>query len=51
VMGFGSAVWDQLFKSARPVGLHPFRAFHAGFPRYERWKSGRPVVENRHRMR
>jgi putative iron-dependent peroxidase len=30
VMGFGSAVWDQLFKSSRPVGLHPFREFHAG---------------------
>jgi len=30
VMGFGSAAWDQLFKSARPAGLHVFREFHAG---------------------
>jgi putative iron-dependent peroxidase len=30
VMGFGSSAWDQLFKSARPAGLHPFREFHAG---------------------
>jgi len=30
VMGFGSAAWDQLFKTARPAGLHAFREFHAG---------------------
>jgi porphyrinogen peroxidase len=30
VMGFGSSAWDQLFKSARPGGLHVFREFHAG---------------------
>jgi putative iron-dependent peroxidase len=30
VMGFGSAAWDQLFKSARPAGLHVFREFYAG---------------------
>ena len=30
VMGFGSSAWDQLFKSARPAGLHAFREFHAG---------------------
>ena len=30
VMGFGSVAWDQLFKSARPAGLHVFREFHAG---------------------
>jgi putative iron-dependent peroxidase len=30
VMGFGSAAWDQLFKAARPAGLHAFREFHAG---------------------
>jgi len=30
VMGFGSSAWDQLFKSARPSGLHEFREFHAG---------------------
>jgi len=30
VMGFGSAAWDQLFKGARPAGLHAFREFHAG---------------------
>ena len=30
VMGFGSSAWDQLFKSARPAGLHGFREFHAG---------------------
>jgi porphyrinogen peroxidase len=30
VMGFGSTAWDQLFKSARPAGLHVFREFHAG---------------------
>jgi len=30
VMGFGSAAWDKLFKSARPAGLHVFREFHAG---------------------
>ena len=30
VIGFGSAAWDQLFKSARPAGLHVFREFHAG---------------------
>jgi len=30
VMGFGSSAWDQLFKSARPAGLHVFREFHAG---------------------
>jgi porphyrinogen peroxidase len=30
VMGFGSAAWDLLFKSARPAGLHVFREFHAG---------------------
>jgi putative iron-dependent peroxidase len=29
-MGFGSAAWDQLFKTARPAGLHAFREFHAG---------------------
>ena len=33
VMGFGSTAWDQLFKSARPAGLHVFREFHAG-PRH-----------------
>jgi putative iron-dependent peroxidase len=30
VMGFGSAAWDQLFKGARPAGLHAFREFHGG---------------------
>jgi len=30
VMGFGSAAWDQLFRAARPAGLHEFREFHAG---------------------
>jgi len=30
VMGFGSSAWDQLFKTARPAGLHVFREFHAG---------------------
>jgi len=30
VIGFGSSGWDQLFKSARPSGLHEFREFHAG---------------------
>src|ERR1700682_4570371 len=30
VMGFGSAVWDQLFRSGPPAGLHVFREFHAG---------------------
>jgi putative iron-dependent peroxidase len=30
VIGFGSTGWDQLFKSARPAGLHMFREFHAG---------------------
>src|SRR5438132_13900800 len=30
VMGFGSAAWDQLFKGARPAGLHAFREFHRG---------------------
>ena len=30
VMGFGSAAWDELFKAARPAGLHVFREFHAG---------------------
>jgi putative iron-dependent peroxidase len=30
VMGFGSDGWDQLFKSARPAGLHVFRELHAG---------------------
>jgi putative iron-dependent peroxidase len=30
VMGFGSNAWDQVFKSARPAGLHPFKEFHAG---------------------
>ena len=30
VVGFGSSAWDQLFKSARPAGLHGFREFHAG---------------------
>jgi porphyrinogen peroxidase len=30
VMGFGSTALDQLFKSARPAGLHVFREFHAG---------------------
>ena len=30
VLGFGSSAWDQLFKSARPAGLHGFREFHAG---------------------
>jgi putative iron-dependent peroxidase len=30
VMGFGSGAWDQLFKSARPAGLHLFRELHAG---------------------
>jgi putative iron-dependent peroxidase len=30
VMGFGSAAWDGLFKSARPAGLHGFREIHAG---------------------
>jgi putative iron-dependent peroxidase len=29
-MGFGSAAWDQLFRAARPAGLHAFREFHAG---------------------
>ena len=29
VMGFGSAAWDQLFKSARPAGLHVFQEIHA----------------------
>ncbi len=29
VMGFGSDAWDQLFKSARPAGLHVFRELHA----------------------
>jgi len=30
VMGFGSAAWDQFFKSARPAGLHVFREIRAG---------------------
>ena len=30
VIGFGSGAWDQLFKSARPSGLHEFRELHAG---------------------
>jgi putative iron-dependent peroxidase len=30
VMGIGSNAWDQVFKSARPAGLHPFKEFHAG---------------------
>ncbi len=30
VMGFGSDAWDQLFKSARPAGLHVFRELHVG---------------------
>jgi putative iron-dependent peroxidase len=30
VIGFGSDAWEQLFKSARPAGLHVFREFHAG---------------------
>jgi putative iron-dependent peroxidase len=29
VIGFGSAAWDGLFKSARPSGLHVFREIHA----------------------
>jgi len=30
VLGFGSEAWDRLFSSApRPLGLHPFREFHA----------------------
>ncbi len=30
VMGFGSSAWDQLFKSARPAGLHPFKEIRSG---------------------
>jgi putative iron-dependent peroxidase len=30
VMGFGSMAWDQLFKSARPAGLHVLKEIHAG---------------------
>lgn len=30
VIGFGSNAWEQLFKSPRPAGLHPFKEFHAG---------------------
>jgi putative iron-dependent peroxidase len=27
---FGSAVWDRLFESPRPLDLHPFRELHSG---------------------
>jgi porphyrinogen peroxidase len=30
VIGFGSSAWDQLFESARPSELHPFREIRAG---------------------
>jgi putative iron-dependent peroxidase len=29
-VGFGSAVWDQLFGQPRPLGLHAFRELRAG---------------------
>jgi porphyrinogen peroxidase len=30
VVGFGSAVWDELFGAPRPAELHPFREIRAG---------------------
>ncbi|WP_028697338.1 MULTISPECIES: Dyp-type peroxidase domain-containing protein [Pseudomonas putida group] len=30
VIGFGAAVWDSLFGTPRPAGLHAFREFGSG---------------------
>ncbi|WP_313048827.1 Dyp-type peroxidase [Pseudomonas soli] len=30
VIGFGAAVWERLFGTPQPIGLHPFREFGTG---------------------
>lgn len=30
VIGFGAAVWERLFGTPQPIGLHPFREFGSG---------------------